>query len=409
MKKNIICKKRTKAILVVSFSVFIYLFVAGLVSAVNVGISPATTTFEGVLRGGYSEKSVVISVDSESPVLIEVEPRGEIAQWINYSFDNFTVSRGRPYSLKIIANPPADVPNGNYTGFLRFMTAQLGQGVEGHAVSVVRTSLDLAITVEITDIEVRDCRAYSFEVRSVEKGDDIIFNFEVLNKGNIKIRPRTVIDVWDQDQLEILKSQEFSEKEVLPTTKGNFSLRMDSSSLELGQYWADISVVDCYSSQTLTFDILAPGALKAEGVLLGILTNKTAEVNTNVPIEVSFKNIGEKDVEAYFKGKVTLGDKIIQVLETDKMNVPISSIETFSLFFTPTEPGRYIISGRVFYSGKKTFESSTVLEVVSRGFALKSLLLPLAYIVLIFLIGFLFFKIRKEKKLYVNKLKQIKK
>ncbi|OGJ21275.1 hypothetical protein A3K73_05470 [Candidatus Pacearchaeota archaeon RBG_13_36_9] len=409
MKKNLICKSRTRTALAVSFSVFIYLSVTGLVSAVNVGISPATTTFEGVLRGGYSEKSVVVSADSEKPVLIDVEPRGEIAEWINYSFDNFTVSMGKPYSLKITANPPADVPNGNYTGFLRFMTAQLGEGVEGHAVSVVRTSLDLTITVEITDIEVKECMAYNFGVKSVEKGDDVVFNFEVLNRGNIKLKPRTVINIWDQDQLEILKSQEFSDKEILPTTRGNFSLRMDSKSLELGQYWADVSVIDCYNSQTLTFDILEPGALKAEGVLLGILTNKTAEVNTNVPIEVSFKNIGEKDVEAYFKGKVTLGDKIIQVLETDKMNVPVSSIEIFSLFFTPTEPGRYVISGRVFYSGKKTFESSTVLEVFSKRLAWKSLLLPLVYIALMLLIGFLFFKIRKEKKLYTDKLRQIKK
>ena len=409
MKKKSTSKSRARTALAASFSVFIYLSVAGLVSGVNVGISPATTTFEGVLRGGYSEKSVVISVDSEKPVLIEVEPLGEIAEWINHSLDNFTVSMSEPYSLKITANPPVDVPNGNYTGFLRFMTAQLGEGVEGHAVSVVRTSLDLAITVEVTDIESRACSAYNFYVKSVEKGDDVVFSFEVLNRGNIRLRPRTVINIWDQDQLQILKSQEFSEKEILPTTKGNFSLRVGSNGLELGQYWADVSVIDCYSSQTLTFDVLEPGALKAEGVLLGILTNKTAEVNTNVPIEVTFKNTGEKEVDAYFKGKVTLGDKIAQVLETDKMNVPVSSIEAFSLFFTPTEPGRYIISGRVFYSGKKTFESSAVLEVVAPGFAWKTFLLPLVYVLLILFIGFLFFKIRKEKRIYLDKLKQMKK
>lgn len=390
---------------------FLLVIMLKIVSAVNIGISPATMTFEEVLRGGYSEKTLVISVDSPEEILVTARPRGEISEWLNYSSENFTVSKDNSYSLKISVTPPDDLPNGNYTGFLRIMSSELGEGVEGHAVSVVRTALDLSITVEITDIEVRDCRAYDFSVDSVEKGDDIVFKFEVANRGNIKINPRIVIDIWDQDQIAILKSKDFSDKQVLPTTEGRFSVSVDSDDLELGQYWADVSVIDCYTKQTLTFDILEPGALKAEGVLLTILNNKTAEVGSTVPIEVGFKNTGEKELQAYFKGKVTFGGKIVQILETDKMNVPLDSIEHFNLFFTPTEEGRHIISGRVFYNGKKTFESSSVLDAVSKAFSFKgflsSLFVPLVYIILILVIGFLFFKIRKERKIYSIKMRQI--
>lgn len=381
------------------------------VSAVNVGISPATMTFENVLRNGYSEKVLVISVDTEEEVLINAQSRGEIAGWMNYSPENFTVSRERPYSLKIAITPPEDVPNGNYTGFLRIMTSELGKGVEGSAVSVVRTALDLAITVEITDIEIRNCRAYEFSVDSVEKGDNILFRFRVANNGNIVLTPRVVVEIWDRDQTDIIKSREFSNKRVLPTTQDEFSVSVSSDDLDLGQYWADVSVVDCYIKQTLTFDVLEPGALKAEGILLTILNNRTAEVGDTVPIEVGFKNTGEKELLAYFSGKVTLGDKIMAVLETDKINVPVGSIEHFNLFFTPTEEGKHIISGRVFYNNKKTFESSSVLEVFSKVFSFRGFLgwlfVPLIYIVLIVLIGFLFFKIRKERKIYTSKLRQL--
>jgi len=389
------------------------LFVISLsvVSAVNVGISPATMTFENVLRNGYSEKSVVVSVDSEEEIFVSAQPRGEIAGWMNYSSENFTVSKEEPYSLKIAINPPGDVPNGNYTGFLRVMTAELGEGVEGNAVSIVRTALDLSITVEITDIEIRDCRAYEFSVESVEKGDDVVFKFNVVNNGNIILTPRVVIDIWDRDQVEILKSEEFSDKKVLPTTEDDFSVSVSSDNLDLGQYWADVSVIDCYVKQTLTFDVLEPGALKTEGVLLTILNNKTAEVGDTVPIEVGFKNTGEKELLAYFKGKVTLGDRIVDVLETDKMSVPVDTTEHFNLFFTPAEEGKHIISGRVFYNNKKTFESSSVLEVFSKAFSFKGFLgwlfVPIIYAILILLIGFLFFKIRKERKLYSSKLRQL--
>ncbi len=376
-------------------------------TAVNVGISPATLFFEEVLRDGYSEKTVVVSVDSEEAVAIEITPRGEISEWLNYSATNFSVSKGNPYPLTISVTPPSDVPNGNYTGFVRVMTSELGEGVEGHAVGIVRTSLDLAITVEVTDLEIRNCRAYEFNVESIEKGDDIVFTFEVDNRGNIRLKPRITIDIWDQDQIEILKSKEFSNQEILPTTKEQFEVRLSSDDLELGQYWADISVIDCYSKETLTFDVLEPGALKAEGVLLSILTNKTAGIGDTVPIEVAFKNTGEKEVEAYFKGKVSSGDKIVQILETDKINVPIDKIEYFNLFFTPGEAGRYIISGRVFYSSKKTFESSTVLEVFAETFSLKQIGIILAYAALIVIIGILFFKIRKERKAYSTKLRML--
>ncbi len=376
-------------------------------TAVNVGISPATLFFEEVLRDGYSEKTVVVSVDSEEAVAIEITPRGEISEWLNYSATNFSVSKGNPYPLTISVTPPSDVPNGNYTGFVRVMTSELGEGVEGHAVGIVGTSLDLAITVEVTDLEIRNCRAYEFNVESIEKGDDIVFTFEVDNRGNIRLKPRITIDIWDQDQIEILKSKEFSNQEILPTTKEQFEVRLSSDDLELGQYWADISVIDCYSKETLTFDVLEPGALKAEGVLLSILTNKTAGIGDTVPIEVAFKNTGEKEVEAYFKGKVSSGDKIVQILETDKINVPIDKIEYFNLFFTPGEAGRYIISGRVFYSSKKTFESSTVLEVFAETFSLKQIGIILAYAALIVIIGILFFKIRKERKAYSTKLRML--
>ena len=397
---------KNKKIAIIGITLLLFLKI---VSAINVGISPATMKFENVMRNGYSEKTMVVSVDTTKEVKIELQPRGEISEWINYSSEKLTVSKEKPLSLLISVTPPPDTPNGNYTGFLRVMTSELGEGIEGHAVSVIRTSLDLSITVGVTDLEITECTAYEFKVESVEKGDDLVFRTQIHNRGNVRLKPKMLIDIWDRDQTEKLRSLEFSEKEILPTTKENFEARVSSKDLETGQYWADFFVLECYSKQTLTFDILEPGALKAEGILLNILNNKTSRVGDTVPIEVSFKNTGEKELEAYFKGTVTLENKIIDLLETDKINVPTNSIEYFSLFFTPQKEGRYIISGRVFYNNKKTFESSSILEAINPGFSFKRLFLPAAYITLIVLIGILYLKIRKERKSYSIKLKQLSK
>ena len=374
------------------------------VSSVNIGISPATINFEEVMRNGYAERIVVISADSEEPIDIELSPRGEILDWLNFSEWNFSVSRDSPYYLKVSVNPSIDTPNGNYSGFLRVMTSSTGEEIENHAVGKIKSTLDLLINVEVTDIEIIDCSVSDVRVSSVEKGDDIVLSMDVLNKGNVRLYPQVLFNVWDFDQDIILFEDEFFGKEILPTTEEVLEFRIKSGIFDVSQYWSGISVPDCIYNSLLTFDILEEGALSAKGLLLSILTKKEADAGETVPIEVNFKNVGEKEVEAQFKGKVSREGKIIQVLESEESLVSIDDIEKFYFYFTPERSGKYVISGRVYYSGKKTFESSAVLEVIGNNFSI----MPVVYVLFIIFIGILFYKIRKERKIYLKKLKYLK-
>lgn len=401
-------KKNRKQIFVLIFLAVLVLFFSNNVMAVNVGVSPATINFEEVLRGGYAERSVLISVDSTEEIEITATKWGDVADWINISESDFVTTRNSPYSLLVSVNPPEDVPNGNYTGFVRIMTAGLGEGVEGHAVGIVRSSLDLAVNIQIIDTEVVRCRASDFEVSSVEEGDDIIFKMSVENNGNIRLNPRVAIDIWDQDQTSIVETIDFSEVEILPTTEEEILIRVPSGSYDVSQYWADVSVVDCFAQKLMTFDVLEEGALKADGILLRILSKEKARVDENVPIEVTFKNVGQKEVRAQFIGKVSKGGNLVQNLESREISVLIGDIGEYNLFFTPTETGRYVIDGRVFYDSKKTFEKSFVVEVVREGGGAFPYLLILLYLVVIGIIGFLIFRIRKERKLYRRRLRRLR-
>jgi len=378
------------------------------VLAVSLGISPASVEFTDVLRGGYSERWVVISVDSETPVSVDVEPRGEIKDWLNFSKTNFSVSKNNPYYLGIFVTPSSDTPNGNYSGFLRVNIGSLGKGIEERAVGIVRSALDLTVKIGVTDIEIKECSISSVKVDSVEKGDDIVFYADIKNNGNIKLKPSIAIDIWDKDQISVVKSEEFYGGSILPTTTGNVSLRVKSDSLEIGQYWVDFIALDCYFSQTLTFDILEEGALKASGILSEIVTRKTSEVGETVLLIAKFKNTGEKELEAQFKGQISRGDSIIQILESEIVKVPVSSTNEFNFYFTPEKSGNYVISGRVFYSGKKTFESSTTLEVVSGKVNFSSLIVFFIYAFFTLLILYLIYKIRKKRKSYLRALRRIK-
>ncbi|MGY4884735.1 MAG: hypothetical protein ACP5NZ_04120 [Nanobdellota archaeon] len=392
MKKNnfVICR--------MIMIICIFIFILSFISSANIGISPATIYFKDVLRGGYAEKIVTITIDSTEPTKVTLDTRGNISEWISFEKTEFEISKDKPYYLKIFVQPPIDMPNGNYSGFLRVTTSSKNKAIEGKATGIVNAALDLYIQVDITDIEYSSCRAWNFNVQSAEEGDDVVFNLNIYNEGNVRIFPTIKMDIWNQERTELVKQVEISNEMISPTTEKILTLNVDSSDLEIGQYWAEVTSVECFSSETLTFDILEEGALKAQGTLLSVKSPPWIKVGDTTLIEALFENTGEKNVNARFKGEITLGSEIIQILESEISSVGIGEIEPFKFYFTPKKEGKYIVTGIVFYDGKRTFEKSTVINVERKGLGWDVVKNVLIYLILIILIAYLAYRIRKEQK-----------
>lgn len=377
------------------------LFVIGFVSAANIGISPASLNFNNVMRGGYSESSFMVSCDSESLMNVSFESYGEISEWINYSDDFLLINSGKMEELKVWVVPPVDIPNGNYTGYLRVRSSSNNDELEGHAVGIIQSTIDLKINVVVTDDEIKKCVASDFSVMSSEKGEDIIFSFNIKNNGNILISPKVFLNIFDDEKIEMLKNKEFIAGGISPTKKEHFEFRVNSNDLDISQYWTEISVPECEGSDLLTFDILKEGMIQSKGVLLNILMNKNGKVGEVVPIEIGFKNTGDKDVFAKFLGTVSFDGEIVSYLESDEIEVQRGKISKFNLHFNPEKKGRYIVSGKVIYNGKRTYEKSSSVEILSSGLSVNYLV----YGIFILMIFVLLYKIREEKNKIRRKLK----
>lgn len=373
-----------------------------------VGVSPGSVDFKNVLRGGYAERYLTLTISgADDDVIVSAKPRGEISSWLNYS-ENFTISSNGQGRMFLSVRPPNDIPNGNYTGFLRISTGALGSVPSGQAVNAVRAVLDVAITVEITDQEIQSCSARGFNVFSAEKGEDVIFELSIYNQGNVRLDPLSVLEIWDQDQISLVDVMEFRADDVLPTREQIVQFRMSTNDIEIGQYWVNVKVPDCFSEGLLTFDVLEPGALRSEGVLNRVYTVPWWKVGETFPIFAEFENTGEKAVDAKFKGQISLDGRIERVLESEVVSVPIGKVENFTFFFTPNKPGSYVASGRVFYDKKRTFETSGVFNVAPVTFSFKNIILVLIYLVLIVAIAFLLYKVHGERKKYTWKLKSLR-
>lgn len=374
-----------------------------------IGVSPGDVRFTDVLRGGYAQRPILISLDTEEKIDMQVEAWGDIKDWFNFSEKEYPVSRSTSWRLMLSVNPPRDVPNGNYTGFVRVKSDPLGRGgSSGNAVGAVQAVIDVVVYVEVSDKEIRSCRASNFRVNSVEKGDDLVFTVDILNQGNIRLRPELSTKIWDSEQVNIVKTAGFVSGEILPTTTKEVSFRVGTNDLDVNQYWVDFLAEDCLDSELLTFDVLEEGALRADGVITGIISKTWANVGETVPIEVSFKNIGQKEVDAQFRGKIMLGDKVVNVLDSEVESVLMADSTNFTFFYTPTEVGKYVVSGRVFYDKKRTFESGTIINVRPKSFTLNTLLIYLLYIVIFIALMFFFYKIRSERIRYSNMLRRLR-
>jgi hypothetical protein len=370
------------------------------VLALSIGISPGRVQFNSVLKGGYAERQVSISTNVEETLTGHFEPNGEIENWLTFNPNgtDMTLSNGNPYRLTIRVEPPEDTPTGNYTGFIEFITDGVAD-IEGRAGGMVKAAVILIINVEVTGDQRIECRAGGFSILDAEQGFPLELRLSVINDGNVRLNPTISVDVWDQLQEKQILNTEFSSDLVLPTTQRNLFEQI-SHSLSVGQYWATVRAEECNVEQLLTFNIVEKGAIADVGVLHSLINKPWITLGETVEVLANFQNSGGRSVDAQFKGTIRKEDTIVKIIETEELIVPSGEIVDFPILFTPYEEGRYVLSGRVVYNKKLTFEKSTVINVLSPDDASKSenWLALLLYLILIITILYLLRKIAKKRK-----------
>jgi hypothetical protein len=107
-------------------------------------------------------------------------------------------------------------------------------------------------------------------------------------------------------------------------------------------------------------------------------------------------------VLAQFKGEVRdlKTDRVVRVLESDVLEVSPEETIEFRMFFIPEQEGNYLVSGRVTYNNKITFEERSRTIKVEGASATR--FGGAFYLILYFILGLtiliMISKIRKAKK-----------
>ncbi len=375
------------------------------VNAVGISVTRATLDFENVLKGGYAEQTFFVSTDAPFSIPLTYELSGEMANWTTISPDmnapNMTifVNNTKYQPVTVIIQPPSDIPAGTYTGAVRVITGAINQP-GGQYGSQLQAAFLVKLSVVVTGQEILSCSGAGIILRDTEIGQPLEYDMMVSNNGNIRVRPNITVDIWNQDQSKLVMSKDllFNNVDVLPTTTGSFTNTF-TSDLRIGQYWGYVTVHPCENTALVTFNVYDKGTLVDTGEFVRLDSKPWASVGEVVPLTAVFKNTGQRMVSAKFKGVVTLDNRIVDTIDTEYYDISPGQIGNIDFYYTPKNLGQYVITGRILYNNKLSFEKSTVINVnqgtPESGF---NWLYIIIIVVILIIIILLVRRIREKKK-----------
>ncbi len=331
--------------------------------SVGLGVSPASLTFDNVLKGGYAQNGVYISTFASDNNTITFEKEGQIKDWIiiENNITNVTIGMNSPRYVKIMIEPPSDTANGNYSGDIIIRNEDVANPDTGIG-SAVKAQFMMKIYVSVTGDQIKACSGGGLTISDAEIGFPLAISSIIKNEGNVRLSPPIFVEIWDKYQQNIVYSKTLTTQSILPTETFE-SIQDLNVDLPVDQYWATIKVPDCNVEGTQTFNIVEKGGISDKGELIRVENKPWASTDEIIPITAVFRNDGARVVTAKFKGEILFGDKVVKIIDTDSIDANPGEVVALQTFFKPGDQGQYFVRGKVYFNNKLTSEKASVINV----------------------------------------------
>jgi len=208
------------------------------------GVTPPYITNSHLVPGSHYETTIYLmrgkpTEELTAEVAIDAS---EIEDWITIEKGlSFPLPIGvQQFPMKVMIDVPSDAQLKSYQGYLRVRAISSGGG-GGQITTVLGARIDISIRVTNEGFS-------SFEVEGItipnfEKESPLVVLVRLRNDGNVQARPSKIhLDIYDISHRKILESKDITEMgwiEPFETSQIQGSTPVD---LELGEYWADVSV-----------------------------------------------------------------------------------------------------------------------------------------------------------------------
>lgn len=341
------------------------------VGAISLGVSPVSARAENVLKGGYYETAFTIVTSGNQPLNIRLQAEEEIKDWVTFNETEFVLQPKSQHKIAVIIQPPADLPTGEYRGRIMAEGIALDEKLGQTGVAVIG-GITAELRVTVSGTEVISYEMLKARVGNIEIGYPIKFDVDIMNDGNVRVKPEIKIEVLDEKETNVLISVVHSETEILPTKREEIRIKVPSTGLDVGLYVGRVTVKD--KIEKLLFDVFPKGTLALQAELLDLRASKIwLQSGESVKFEGRVKNVGELPIssaklvgEAYLIDPQYGTEELLGTFESEKLDIPLETEIVLTSFFTPTKPGRYRIKGIVYYAGKKSRPKETIINVLEK-------------------------------------------
>ncbi len=403
--------KNSKIITIIITYAFL-IFTAKTVFA-GLGISPSQMISSNLSKGSHVESTFVLSrSDPTQDFYFKVTLEGPAKDWVTLDKGmEFTMPAGQQrFPITVLVDVPKDAATGEYKGGIRMVSSsKASNATSGNGASTALSSL-IQTDFTVTGDQILAYDVSSIGIHNIEEGSPLDVSLTINNTGNVAARPTKVhVEVLDKLDLKLLESSDITEMGSVASFKtGDISLAVPTK-LSKDQYWAKISAYrddTLLKEQNLVFEIVKVGDLNKSGDLKELICNKNASVGEIVKITGVLENNGKSNYSAKLAVEILKNGKLIKLLESDPLNVPVGKTENLFVYFTPEDSGNYTVKAHVSFSGGSSQEKDATISVRTPGVlglsTSRAVMLPTAIIAALLLVGsfllVVYFKKRKGSK-----------
>lgn len=232
-----------------------------LVSAFEIYTEPEQINFNNVLINGLVEKRVKVFTDSSENIDVSLTASGPFENWITIEPFSTVTNADTPAEFQIKINPQ-ETRLGTYQGMIIVNALYNGNQLTSAVTSA--TNLDFSLT--LTDKEIIQAKVTDIIVKNVETSQPVNINLYLLNNGNKEINPSFEINLYDENQQNLLKSTSKNVAVIPSADEKVISFTFDND-LPIGNYKIVSKILFndyLLGQQTVPFKIVEPDTLPPE-------------------------------------------------------------------------------------------------------------------------------------------------
>lgn len=330
------------------------------------GVSPAELVIDGAQTGVSYRDQVEIQNEFDSETTVTLNLSGEVGAWTTLGRESgFTMEPRSRARINVTVEVPEDAVNGTYEGKLH-LTADEKDQPNGSGASI-RHSVSVLLNATVGGKPQVEIGWQGVRAQDVEVGSPPQASVQVVNQGNVRTdveAEATVFPLSGRDSV----AQARANERLIPGEQSRLAFTFDTA-LSEGTYRVRVqSTGPGVLDENATFNVVPPGALGKDGVLRFFEVPSKPSAGHPVEVQAVFENTGNTTIaSAKATGKVLFDGQTVAVIESDALVVRPGDRTNLTAFFTPDEPGRYVVEGHVVYDGFRTVTKSSFVEVTGNA------------------------------------------